>query len=62
MASLRRSRHFYGYARAAELSGRLAQILDVVETAVLPVSPSTALRLVVRFMDSNTRTEPVGYI
>lgn len=51
MASLRRSRHFYGYARAAELSGRLAQILDVVETAVLPVSPSTALRLVVRFMD-----------
>lgn len=51
MASWRRSRQFYGYARAAELSGRLAQILDVVETAVLPVSPSTALRLVVRFME-----------
>jgi len=51
MATLRRSRQFYGYSHASELAGRLAQILDVVETAVLPVSPSTALKLVVRFMD-----------
>jgi hypothetical protein len=51
MASLRRSRQFYGYARASELAGHLAQILDIIYTAVLPVSPAAALKLVVRFME-----------
>jgi len=51
MASLRRSRQFYGYARASELAGRLAQILDVIDTAVLTVSPAVALKLIVRFME-----------
>jgi hypothetical protein len=50
-ASLRRSRQFYGYARASELAGRLAQVLDIIDTAVLPVSPATALKLIVRFME-----------
>lgn len=52
MAEVRRSRQFYhGCDGAQVLVARLDNILDVIETAVLPVNASAALDLIVQLMD-----------
>ncbi len=51
LAAFRRSRKFYDYRRAHELTGHLDQILDLVETAVLPADSSAAFHLLVKFIE-----------
>jgi NTP pyrophosphatase (non-canonical NTP hydrolase) len=46
-------RRYHGYEGAQELADRLDQILDIIETAVLPASPSAALDLTVQFIESD---------
>lgn len=51
LTAFRRSRKFYDYRRAHELTGHLDQILDLVETAVLPADSSAAFHLIVKFLE-----------
>lgn len=51
LTTFRRSRKFYDYRRAHELTGHLDQILDLVETAVLPADSSAAFHLIVKFIE-----------
>lgn len=53
LMAFRRSRRFYDYSRADELSSHLGQILDLIETAVLPADSSAGFHLIVKFVESD---------